>query len=138
MNDQRLDFFLRVLQFAVFFFLFSCQEANEKVKFDKIKWNEQTDPAFPSPYRLKMIADLTTNYTLTGLKYFELIKLLGPPDAKDSSSLSYSVIVDYKQDIDPIHTQDLDFSFSKDSTIESFEYTNGENRIRSESVDWDS
>jgi hypothetical protein len=68
-------------------------------------------------YRPKMLTDLTTNYKLKGLKYSELIELLGIPDSKDSSSLSYKIIVDYGHDIDPVYTKDLDFTFSKDSII---------------------
>ena len=84
------------------------------------KWNEQIDPAFPSQYRLKMLDDLTSNYKLKGIKYSELIDLLGTPDTKDNSSLSYRIIVDYWRDIDPIYSKDLDFEFSKDSVITAF------------------
>ena len=67
-----------------------------------------------------MLTDLTTNYKLTGLKYSQLIDLLGIPDSKDSSSLSYKIIVDYGNDIDPVYAKNLDFTFSKDSVITSF------------------
>lgn len=109
-----------ILQFvALHFFLFSCNN-NKQIKFDKNKWSEQTDPLFPSSYRPKMLTDLTTSYKLVGFKYSQLIELLGTPDSKDSSSLSYKIVVNYGNDIDPIYTKDLDFTFSKDSTITSF------------------
>jgi hypothetical protein len=107
------------LQFsAIVFFLFACNN-NQQIKFDKEKWNEQTDPLFPSPYRPKMLTDLTSNYKLVGYNYSQLIELLGIPDYKDSSSLSYKVAVDYGHDIDPVYTKNLDFTFSKDSIITS-------------------
>jgi hypothetical protein len=93
-----------------------------EAKFDKFKWNNQLDPAFPPPYRSKMVADLTTSYKLIGFKYSQLIELLGIPDNKDSSSLSYKIVVDYGHDIDPIYTKSLDFSFSKDSIVTSFKF----------------
>jgi|SRR5688572_346963 len=105
---------------SLLFFLLSCNN-NKQIKFDKNKWNEQSDPLFPSSYRPKMLTDLTTNYKLVGFKYSQLIELLGIPDSKDSSSLSYKIVVDYGHDIDPVYTKDLDFTFSNDSTITSFE-----------------
>lgn len=98
----------------------SCNDGYRQVKFEKIKWSEQLDPLFPSGYRLKMLEDLTKNYKLKGLKYSELIELLGIPDAKDSISLSYKIVVDYQKEIDPVYTKDLEFAFSKDSIITSF------------------
>lgn len=111
---------LIILQFVtLFFFLFSCNSNNE-IKFDKNKWTEQTDPLFPSSYRSKMLTDLTSNYKLAGLKYSQLIELLGIPDYKDNGSLTYKIIVDYGNDIDPVYTKNLGFFFSKDSVITSF------------------
>ncbi len=101
------------------FLMFSCSD-NKQVKFDKNKWNERADPAFPPPYRSKMIQDLTTNHKLVGLKYSQLIELLGEPNFNDSTSLVYTIIVDYGHDIDPVYTKNLDFTFSKDSILTSF------------------
>lgn len=120
MVKRNINFVLLILQFTAFVFLLSCNGGKKEIKFDKNKWNEQTDPLFPSRYRSQMLTDLTTNYKLKGLKYSELTELLGVPDTKDSSSLSYKIMVDYKQDTDPVYTKDLDFSFSKDSIITSF------------------
>lgn len=119
MIKRNINFVLLILQFT-FVILLSCNENNKQIKFSKNKWNEQTDPLFPSSYRPKMLTDVTTNHKLVGLKYSQLIDFLGIPDVKDSSSLSYKIIVEYKQDVDPVYTKDLDFSFSKDSIITSF------------------
>lgn len=113
-------FIVKFLAVIVLLVLFSCQD-NEQIKFEKIKWVEQSDPSGPSPYRQKMIMDLTTNYKLTDIKYFQLIELLGIPDCKDSVSLSYKIVVDYGNDIDPVFTKDLEFKFSRDSIIKSFQ-----------------
>jgi hypothetical protein len=91
-----------------------------QVKFDKDKWSEKNDVDFPSPYRKKMLNDLVTNYKLVGLSYTEIINLLGSPNFKDSSSLGYTIIVDYGHDIDPVYSKTLDFTFGKDSIIKSF------------------
>lgn len=118
MKFQKLGFI--ILQFIVLA-LFSC--GNKQIKFDKNKWNEQTDPTFPSSYRPQMLTDLTTNYKLAGYTYSQLVELLGIPDYKDSSLLSYNIVVDYGHDIDPVYTKNLDFTFSKDSIITSFKVT---------------
>jgi hypothetical protein len=113
---KQLRFYYTIILLIGISFFLSCN-GDRAMKFDKNKWNEQADPLFPSVYRPKMLTDLTTNYKLKGLKYSELIELLGIPDSKDSSSLSYKIIVDYGHDIDPVYTKDLDFTFSKDSII---------------------
>ena len=90
------------------------------MKFDREKWDDQKDPAFPSVYRKRMVGDLTTQYPLKGMKYDSLVQLLGIPDDKDSVSLTYKIVEEYGKDIDPVYTQNLEFQFSKDSTITSF------------------
>ncbi len=117
MNSRKIYFFL--LQFGLLvLILFSCNK--KEIKFDKSKWNEQTDPLFPSTYRLKMLNDLTSNYKLVGLKYSQLIGLLGVPDNQDKITSSYNIVLDYGGDIDPVYIKELDFIFSKDSVITSF------------------
>lgn len=95
---------------------------NNEIKFDKVKWDEQPDLAFTPPYRNKMLKDLTTNYKLEGLKYSEIISLLGAPNFHDiaSASFGYDIVVEYGLDIDPIYSKTLDFTLSKDSVIASF------------------
>ena len=65
-----------------------------------------------------MLSDLITNHKLIGLKYSQIVELLGEPDFKDS--LCYSIIVDYGTNIDPVYTKNLNFTFSMDSIITSF------------------
>ena len=117
---KRLQFLYIIILFVELSFLLACNNMNRQMKFDKIKWKEKTDPAFPSPYRDKMLKDLLANQKLVGLKYTQLTDLLGEPNFNDSSSLSYKIIVDYGYGIDPVYTKDLDFTFSKDSVIISF------------------
>lgn len=117
MKSRKIYFI--ILQFGLLvLILFSCNK--KELKFDKSKWNEQTDPLFPSSYRLKMINDLTSNYKLIGLKYSQLIGFLGVPDNQDKSTSSYNIVIDYGSDIDPVYIKELDFIFSKDSVITSF------------------
>jgi hypothetical protein len=91
------------------------------MKFDKERWSEREDPAFPSPDRTRMLADLTSHYKLKGIKYADLVQLLGHPDLNDSNSLGYKIVEEYGRDIDPVYTRNLEFTFSKDSVITSFE-----------------
>ena len=70
-----------------------------------------------------MVNDLTKNYKLVGLKYNQLIKLLGEPESKYStgdSTIFYTIEEYYGLDIDPISGSDLVFKLSPDSTITSF------------------
>ena len=66
-----------------------------------------------------MLKHLTTNYKLVGLKYGEIIKLLGEPNFSDSVSFAYKVVEDYGSNIDPVYTKNLDLKFDKDSVITS-------------------
>ncbi|WP_152530828.1 hypothetical protein [Sediminibacterium sp. C3] len=117
MVNRNTNFILLILQFSAFVILLSCNGDKRQIKFDKNKWGEQADPLFPSPYRSRMLTDLTMNYNLKGLKYSKLTELLGVPDIKDSSSLTYRILIDYKQDIDPVYTKDLKIFFSKDDSV---------------------
>ncbi|RFM29062.1 hypothetical protein DXN05_09905 [Deminuibacter soli] len=88
-----------------------------KAKFDKTMWQTKDDMEYP--YRNKMLNDLIKNYKLAGIRYTDLINLLGKPQFKDSSSIAYEVITRYDA-IDPNYTKRLDFTFSGDSIITSF------------------
>jgi len=116
MRSRKIIYFPLYLITTVFFFT-SC---NNEEKFSKVKWNERTDPAFPPPYRNRMLKDLTSNYKLTGLKYSDIIELLGEPNFNDSNSLAYKIKEDYGHDIDPVYSKNLDFTFSKDSMITAY------------------
>lgn len=96
-------------------FLVSC---NQQIKFNQAQWQTKDDMEYP--YRKKMLNDLTTNHKLSGLKYSEIIDLLGQPQISDSTTLGYQIIVDYGHDIDPVYTKYLELTFSKDSIITAF------------------
>lgn len=89
------------------------------MKFNKRKWNEADDPGFPPPARNRMLADLLHNYKLKGLKYNELIDLLGQPNAHDSTSINYDIVIRYAG-IDPNYVKSLTFDLSKDSVITAY------------------
>lgn len=108
----------RILQLSiVMIFTASC---TQNVDFERTKWVERTDPIYPSAYRSAMLKDLTTNHKLIGLSCSQLINYLGDPDAKENNSVFYTIAVDFGSDIDPVYSKELEFSYSKDSTITSF------------------
>jgi hypothetical protein len=90
-------------------------------KFEKIGWTSKTDPNFPPSEREAMLNDLLTSHKLVGLKYTDVIALLGVPDEVDSSLMSYEIEIDYGSDIDPIYTKDLYLFITRDSLIRSYE-----------------
>jgi hypothetical protein len=92
----------------------SCQK---HIPFEKAKWSEQTDPAFPSPYRQQMLSDLMTSYDLVGMKYGNVTALLGKPDGADSNYFAYRIVEEYGSGIDPVYIKNLVFNFSKDSVV---------------------
>lgn len=118
LKDIRYFLRKRLTIFGLSFCLYACN--NPQTKFAKDKWNEQSDPLFPSAHRKEMLDDLTANHKMVGLKYNHLIDLLGVPDYKDKNSLSYKIIVDYGGDTDPIYTKNLELTFSKDSLVTAF------------------
>ncbi len=115
-RTKKIIFFIFLIN--IFLFASSC---HPQIKFDKDRWL-QKDAGIPSSDREKMLTDITTNFKLVGMKYSQIIDLLGNPDYTDSMShsLSYSIIVDYGYDIDPVYLKYLDFSISKDSVITSW------------------
>lgn len=106
-----------VIFFALCFLFLSC---SQQQKFEKNKWNEQTDPAFPSENRDYMIKDLTENNILIGLTTAQLINLVGIPDYKNDTSIVYKIVVKYNHEIDPVYIKSLDFKLSKDYKITGF------------------
>lgn len=109
---------MKRLKYSILIFasiLFSC---NRQIKFDKSKWKTKDDMEYP--YRDRMLKDLRTNYKLSGLKYSEIINLLGQPQVSDSTSLAYQININYGNDIDPDYTKYFTLIFSKDSIITLF------------------
>ena len=90
---------------------------NDQIKFEKTHWNYQSDIDYP--YRDKMIKDLTTNHKLIGLKYSELINLLGMPRGTYDSDIWYEIYTSYGW-LDPDHSRTLDFVISKDSIVTTY------------------
>jgi len=106
---------LKWLFIVLLFIAGSCSQQ----KFDKDKWSEREDPAFPPSSRARMLDDLITNHDLVGLSYKDLVARLGMPDNKDEDIVTYKIVVEYGTDIDPVYTKDLVFTISKDSSITS-------------------
>jgi hypothetical protein len=111
-------FFMKKLLFIIVLFA-SCYNIQQE-KFDKVAWSESEDPAFPPSHRKNMIKDITSNYKLIGIKYNDLVRLLGVPNFRNSGIIGYDVDIDYGSDIDPVYIKNLLFTFSKDSVITSF------------------
>ena len=76
----------------------SCKN---ETKFNKIGWNDKTDPVFPSANREIMLNDLIKNYSLKNLSYGQLINLVGKPDYIENGVITYSINVNFGHDIDP-------------------------------------
>ena len=96
--------------------LYSCEK-----KFEKVGWSDFTDPGFPPADRQSMLNDLLLSHTLTGMRYSDIIALLGRPDHEDSTHLTYKIEVDYGFDIDPVYTRDLIMMMDNDSVVTSIE-----------------
>ena len=100
--------------------LFGC---DRDAKFDKAKWLQQDDMQH-YPYRLSMLKNLTGNYKLIGLTYFQLIELIGEPQKNlvtDSMQIYYPILTDYGSDIDPVHTISLEIVLNKDSIVNDYQ-----------------
>ncbi len=94
----------------------SCQSHE---KFDKAKWQTRDDPAFPPQARKTMLKDLQSSYKLEGMSSSQIFELLGEPDYKNDSSITYIVEEKYGADIDPVYTKTLELRLSGDKKIEA-------------------
>jgi hypothetical protein len=102
----------------------ACQKKVEyvtKLKFDKSLWlkNQQKDCYRD---REKMLYDLLENYKIKGLKYPEIVKLLGNAEIESTShSKSIKYIVSTKSDstIEPKYSKELIIFLNRDSIAES-------------------
>lgn len=97
---------------------FSCKDHRI---FNKVGWTSNSDPAFPSPEREKILDDLIANHKLVGLTYAQLTDSLGQPDIQEAFTIGYRITEDYGSDIDPVRSKNLIFTFSEDSVITSFQ-----------------
>ena len=89
-----------------FFFLLlvivGMSSCKRQEKFDKKKWSQIGD-VMTFPHRKYMVEDLIKSYPLKGMRYKEILLLLGPPQGTDSEfEIFYDVEVEYGTDIDPI------------------------------------
>lgn len=109
----------KIIFFSLTLLLLSC---DNHIKFEKSGWLQRDDPDGYAN-RENMLKDLLENHKIKGLKYSELIDLLGPPENyanKKPNIISYNIVLDYEHDIDPVYTKDLDVEFSKDSIVKDY------------------
>src|SRR5258708_2572527 len=99
--------FVQIIFLGLFITFASCGG-----KFDKVKWTKEFDGSYPE--RDKMLDDLLNNQKLNGLRYWQLIDLLGKPehDKGDSCVYYYQIIVDYGRDIDPVYIKNLELQLN--------------------------
>ena len=106
----------RRLFYGIFILIFfaSCSQ-----KFDKEGWKQKYDMEYPN--RDHMLEDLIHHHKLVGLKYHELIDLLGQPDSEYNDSMKITYEIETKYDvIDPDYFKALIFNINKDSVIISY------------------
>lgn len=103
-----------VISFLVAFLmtLYSCTDRS-KVVFNKTGWGTKEDWDYPE--RESMVDDLVKNHKIKGASHKEIVQLLGEPQGTDSSTVFYQVIMDFKGDIDPVYTKNLEITFNNDS-----------------------
>lgn len=98
--------------------LFACKhstQASEQLTFETLNWKTASGEAFP--YREKMLKNLLDSVKLKGLKYAEVIKLLGQPERIDNGHLFYPVS---RSEVGALtlHTTTLVIKLNKDSIVE--------------------
>jgi hypothetical protein len=114
---------LKFVNLIICMLLISC---NSDIKFDKTGWNQKGD-LNNYPNREKMLNDLMENHKIKGLKYSELVNLLGEPEIEKTSeniTAYYNIATEYGLDIDPVYIKNLVISLSIDSTAQSCIVTN--------------
>jgi hypothetical protein len=97
----------------------SC--GKNEIKFNELTWNERDDMFYKN--RELMVNDLMENQLHKGMKYKELLEMLGNPENHENlkpNTIAYEIMVDYGSDIDPVEGKDLYMIFNKDSTLIDF------------------
>lgn len=97
----------------------SC--GKNEIKFNELTWNERDDMFYKN--RELMVNDLMENQLHKGMKYKELLEMLGNPENYENlkpNTIAYEIMVDYGSDIDPVEGKDLYMIFNKDSTLIDF------------------
>lgn len=108
---------VRILIVAIL--LFSCNPPLEK--FSTAGWKKVADLKSYN-HREGMMKDLLKNHLHKGMKYEDVVKLLGITDLydspqKDSIQLIYTISEDYEDDIDPSEGKNFVLKFNKDSVL---------------------
>ena len=98
----------------------SCKSKSDQPqpeRFDKVKWATMEGNTYP--HRNNMLHDLVYVQQLKGLKYGEVITLLGRPNRIDNGHLFYTIEKKYLGNTAAIlHTKTLVIKLGKDSTVE--------------------
>ena len=94
--------------------LHGCTDRS-KIAFNKNGWVTKEDWDYPE--RESMVDDLIKNHKIKGASYKEIVQLLGEPQEKDSATVFYQVIMDFKGDIDPVYTENLEISLDRKSVV---------------------
>ncbi len=84
-------------------------------KFNKEQWHIRDDMG-GTPYRDKMANDLLQSHKTIGLKYSELIDLLGSPESVNKDTIYYETFLHWDM-IDPNYIEGVEFIINKDSII---------------------
>ncbi len=97
-----------------------CSCGNYEHKFSKVEWNIQNDMGEFSN-RQKLLPILLKQYTFKGMKYSNLVIILGELEliANDNNGflICENIITNYGINIDPIYTENLIFELNKDSIV---------------------
>jgi hypothetical protein len=115
MKNIKLTFILLNLCFI----LFSCKN---DIKFEKNGWNQKGN-LNSYPNRESMLKDLTENHKLKGIAYPKLIDLLGLPENYSDekfNTMTYNIVTEYGNDIDPVYIKNLEIKLAKDSIVENY------------------
>lgn len=116
-NKERLK--ILKAEVILLILLFSCNPPLEK--FNTAGWVKVSDLKSYN-HREGMMKDLLKNHLRKGMKYKEVVKLLGITDSfgkaeKDSVQLIYTISEDYEDDIDPSEGKNFILKFNRDSVL---------------------
>ena len=106
-----------VLILVVGIYKSTCQ-----MEFSKDKWSYKNDMEYS--FRPRLYKDLIKNYKLIGLKYNELVDLLGLPESDyetGDSIVFYDIQTKYGYHIDPINCVTLKFYLTNDSIVNNYQ-----------------
>jgi hypothetical protein len=95
---------------------------SSETKFDRAKWLK-SDDVMSFPNRKSMIKDLAENVPMKGMKYRDVLELLGPPQYPwdHVMKIQYVVEDDFGSDFDPVYSQTLILRFTMDSLVRAVE-----------------